>query len=112
MWGRLGDVPVPGNYLGDPSADYALWRPSTGTWLLKDAGTGGTWSVSQGASGDVPLSYRGSCGELYLATFRPSTGNWTIKLTNGYVVTAAHSFGGSDTVPFVVNVPSDTICLN
>ncbi len=88
---------MPGHYIDDPPADYSLWLPSTGIWLFRDPVCGGTWTVSQGASDDVPLSYMGPCGYVSLATFRPSTGDWTIKWTNGWIIEAAptDSVGGT-----------------
>jgi len=34
QWGTSGDVPVPGVYDASGQTDYAVWRPSTGTWFV------------------------------------------------------------------------------
>ena len=49
-WGAptLGDVPVPADYDGDGSADFAVFRSSTGAWYLSYA-KGGSASFSWGA---------------------------------------------------------------
>ncbi|HSU74989.1 MAG TPA: hypothetical protein VLI66_08605, partial [Terrabacter sp.] len=33
-YGRVGDVPVAANYVGDTRADIAVYRPSTGQWFV------------------------------------------------------------------------------
>ncbi|MCB0345863.1 MAG: VCBS repeat-containing protein [Bdellovibrionales bacterium] len=66
-FGLNGDIPVPGDYDGDGQIDLAVWRPSSGHWLIRPS------SVSQGSlenwirvyqwglSGDapVPMDYDG-----------------------------------------------------
>ena len=63
QWGLAGDVPVPGDYDGDGTTDLAVWRPSTGTWFIRQSSTGYATSVSfqWGSSGDitVPGDYDG-----------------------------------------------------
>jgi hypothetical protein len=45
---------APTDYTGDGRADYAVWRPSTGQWWIRDAATGAVTQVTWGVSGDVP----------------------------------------------------------
>lgn len=34
--GMAGDIPVPGNYVGERGDDYAVWRPADGTWYIDE----------------------------------------------------------------------------
>ena len=57
-WGNpaLGDRAVPGDYDGDGRADLAVYRQTTGAWLIRSSATGvpdvRTWGAP--ALGDVP----------------------------------------------------------
>jgi len=60
---------------GDGRTDVAVWRPSTGTWLVR-----GIETVQWGYPGDVPVpaDYNGD-GRTDLAVWRPSTGTWWVR---------------------------------
>jgi len=54
-WGDATDVLAPGDYDGDGATDFAVYRPSTGTWYVKPS-SGVAWlGIAFGATGDVPL---------------------------------------------------------
>ena len=66
------DVPVPGDYDGDGKADLAVFRPTTGQWLILQS-TGGPRSSQFGDPQldiPVPADYDGD-GKTDLAVFRP-----------------------------------------
>jgi len=80
QWGEAGDIPVPDDYSGDGRTDFAVWRPSTGVWFIKDNVSGAERVQQWGEAGDIPVpgDYSGD-GRTDFAVWRPSTGEWFIK---------------------------------
>jgi len=101
-----GSPPCAGKYAdfdGDCSSDVAVFRPSTGTWYLKNSSNGSTAGYRWGGPGDIPVAgdYDGD-GRADLAVFRPSNGVWYIRYSkNGS--TKGMQWGGGGDMP----VPGD-----
>lgn len=74
----FGDVPVPGDYDGDGQIDAAVFRTTTGEWLIAGSSAGGQ-RVVWGVPGDVPMpaDYDGD-RKTDIAIFRPSTAEWFV----------------------------------
>lgn len=109
-FGTSGDIPLMRNYRqssGTVSTNLAVFRPSTGTWWIRNA-LGG-YPVQFGLPGDIPLSadFDGD-GNDELTIFRPSNGTWYLynQIENEYQVV---QFGSNGDRPVPADYDEDGI---
>jgi hypothetical protein len=67
---------------GKGKADIAVFRPSTGTWFVRESSGSATYVWGGGADIPVAGDYDGD-GKADIAVFRPSTGTWYIRYSSG-----------------------------
>jgi len=105
-WGTTGDTPVVGDFDGDGTTDFSVFRSSNSTWYVVYSSTSSTSSYAFGTGGDLvaPADYDGD-GKTDEAIFRPSTGVWHVHAsTAGYYTT---SWGSSGDIPASADYDGD-----
>src|SRR6185436_16211518 len=92
-------------YDTDGKADIAVWRSTTGEWIIINSLTGQTRVVQWGTSGDQPApgDYDGD-GKTDLAVYRSATGTWYIK---GYITGVESIRTGGTTTDIAVAADYD-----
>jgi len=110
QFGTIGDIPVPGDYgpstgVGYPDGreEFAVFRPSNGTWYVSRNRNGVvSLAIPFGASGDIPVGgLYGDTGNVNspFAVFRPSNGTWYVDTNNNGTVDISSQFGASGDIP-------------
>ena len=103
VWGGALDVPAPGDYDGDGTADIVVFRPSSGTWYAR-LSTGGAFTMQLGTARDLPApgDYDGD-GRTDVAVFRARTGSWLVVYSStGATATLSSPWGASADLPLLV----------
>ena len=92
-------APSRGDFDGDGRAETTVFRPSNGTWYIRNSVTGLDQGLLWGGQGDVPVvgDYDRD-GLTDMAVFRPSNGTWYLRHSStGGLVTSV--WGGVGDVP-------------
>ena len=111
-WPGLGDTPVVGDYNGDHISDPAIWRGSTGVWIIPLSPAFSSYQfLSWGATGDTPVGADvDGDGRTDIGYWRPSTGVWGFLLSTqsySYASPWFVNWGTSGDIPVMADYDGD-----
>lgn len=88
QWGLPGDIVVPGDYDADRKTDFAVWRPTDGTWYIRNSETDAATAWQWGLPGDIPIvgDFSGD-GLLDFTVWRPAVAYWYHNDRRGGITT-------------------------
>ncbi len=109
-YGAIGDIPIVGDWDGDGTDTMGLFRPSTGTFFLRDDWAGGNATITMtgvGLSTDVPIvgDWDGD-GVDTVGVYRSSTRRFYLKngFSSGTVFAiTTNTWGNGTELPVVGN---------
>jgi hypothetical protein len=92
---------------GDGTADFAVFRPSSGNWFVLNSGSNTFQAAAFGTNGDVPVDgdFDGD-SRADIAVYRPSSGSW-FRLNSSNNQFAAVQFGTNGDKPVAGDYDKD-----
>jgi len=111
-WPGLGDTPVPADYNADGITDPAIWRGSSGVWIIPLSPNFNNYRFyAWGASGDTPVGADvDGDGQDDLGYWRPSTGVWGFLLSTqnySYASPLFFNWGTNSDIPVMADYDGD-----
>ncbi len=94
-----------GDFTGDGKTDFAVFRPSTGTWFVQPNGAGAATGRNFGATGDKlqPVDYDGD-GKADIGLYRSGVWYWVRSSDNAL---RSYSFGAATDIPVAADYTGD-----